>query len=68
MQQAVGQGLLDDDEELTPVVDMDELDDVPVPDEIQHVVPLVPQRSKLIPQRPSPDNPPLLGVKIPVNI
>lgn len=39
LQQAVDQGLLDDDEELTPVEDMDELEDIPVPTKIQHQFP-----------------------------
>lgn len=41
LQQAVDQGILDDDEELTPVEDMNELEDIPVPTEIQHVAPSV---------------------------
>ncbi|MCJ1343492.1 hypothetical protein MMC31_001686 [Peltigera leucophlebia] len=39
LQQAVDQGLLDNDEELTPIEDMDELEDAPIPTETQHIVP-----------------------------
>ena len=41
LQQAVYQGLFDDGEEFTPVKDMDEVEDIPVPAKIQHVMPSV---------------------------
>lgn len=49
LKQAVDQGMLNDDEGLTLVEDMDESEDIPVPTEIQHVVPSAPQKSKEIP-------------------
>lgn len=42
-QQAVDQGILDDDEELTPAEDMDELEGILVPAGIWRAVPSVPQ-------------------------
>lgn len=45
-QQAVEQGILDDDEELTPVEDMHELEGKLVPAGIWRAVPSVPQISE----------------------
>ena len=50
LQQAVDQSIFDGDEELTPVEDMDELEDTLVSTEVQHMVPSVPQKSQHIPQ------------------
>lgn len=44
--------VMDNDEELTSVEDMHELKDILVGDEIQYVVPLVPQKSQQGFQRP----------------
>lgn len=44
--------VMDNEEELTSVEDMDELKDILVPDEIQHVVPSVPRKSRQVFQNP----------------
>lgn len=50
LQQAVDQGLLDDkDGELTPIEDMDELEDEPLPIETPHIIPPAPQILKQTP-------------------
>lgn len=49
---------MDNEEELTSVEDMDELKDILVPDEIQHVVPSVPRKSHQVFQRPDLMQPP----------
>ena len=59
LQRAVDQGLLDDDEELTPIEDMDELEDAPISTETQHIIPSTPQKLKQMPPtHSSSDNPP----------
>lgn len=62
LQRAVDQGLLenDDDGELTPVEDIDELDNVPLPSQTPHIVPPAPQILKrTFPAQQSSDNPPI---------
>ena len=55
-QQAVDQGVFDDDDlELTPVKDMDKLEDITATNKIQHVVALVAPRSEQISHLSSPN-------------
>lgn len=50
------QGVFDDDNvELTPVEDMDKLEDITATNKIQHMVALVTQRSEQISHRSSPN-------------
>lgn len=58
LQQAVDQGIFNDDEKLTPVEDIDKLKDIPVPTEVKHVVPSLSQKSQQVPQRSNPSNSP----------
>ena len=62
LQRAVDQGLLDDDDdrELTPIEDMDKLEDAPMPNQAPHVVPPAPQIIKqILSIQLSSNNPPI---------
>ena len=62
LQRAVDQSLLDDDDDgkLTPIEDMDELEDAPMPNQAPHVVPPATQILKQTPSiQPSSNNPPI---------